>query len=254
MGSWINHLCIAENLLECWPHLDAALFTLGNLAPDSGISDETWSTFDPPKTTTHFLPPGGAEGDIRDLDFYHQYVRGLVPDDDPARYSFLLGYFTHLVCDNLDGRRLGQACRQQYASLFAHRGSEAWWDLKKDAYDCDHVYVRDHRQSLFWRVFLVTPNPPSPLPFIPEHALHHQLNYIRTFYSQPQERFLDRVYPLINAATMARFVADSTGAIMRLWRLLQEAPVPPRLTSALALLRDEEIAAYTFPLGDTSAS
>lgn len=55
MGTWISHLRIAENFLVEHPELDHTLFTIGNLAPDSGVPNEDWSQFDPPKEQTHFL-------------------------------------------------------------------------------------------------------------------------------------------------------------------------------------------------------
>ncbi len=68
MGTWIGHLRIAENLLAVLPHLDEVAFAFGSLAPDSGVPNEDWSQFDPPKEVTHFLRPGEDEGRIKDLE------------------------------------------------------------------------------------------------------------------------------------------------------------------------------------------
>ncbi len=67
MGTWICHLRIAEKLLPHFPELDKTTFAFGNLAPDSGIPNETWTEFDPPKEVTHFLQKGEGEDMIRDL-------------------------------------------------------------------------------------------------------------------------------------------------------------------------------------------
>src|SRR5688500_4628335 len=99
MGTWISHLRVAEILLDKLPYLDAAVFACGSLSPDSGIPNADWSAFDPPKEVTHFLDRGQDEGRIKDLEFYRAYLAD-VPRDNP-NYSFLLGYFLHLIYDNL---------------------------------------------------------------------------------------------------------------------------------------------------------
>jgi hypothetical protein len=54
MATWIVNLRIAEHILSKIDYLDADYFVIGNVAPDSGIPDENWETFDPPPEVTHF--------------------------------------------------------------------------------------------------------------------------------------------------------------------------------------------------------
>jgi hypothetical protein len=111
--------------------------------------------------------------------------------------------------------------------------------------------------SLFWRVFLPAPNPPAYLPFVPEAATRHQLDDIRRYYSAPtdEERAelapLDRAYPYLNATTMARYVDDTTAALLQIHAALatQAPPVGP---TALALLPTTALAPYPSPLGDSA--
>jgi hypothetical protein len=63
MGTWICHLRIAEKLLERIEGLDPHAFAIGNIAPDSGIPDENWRTFNPPKLITHFGNENETLGD-----------------------------------------------------------------------------------------------------------------------------------------------------------------------------------------------
>ena len=257
MSTWISHLRIAEQLLAALPLLDAAAFSCGNLAPDSGIPNADGSAFDPPKQVTHFLRPGEDEGRIADLAFYRDYLAGVTPSADPARYSFLLGYFFHLLSDNLWALRVGQPTKQEHAALFAERGSAAWEEIKRDWYGIDHQYVRDHPVSLFWRVFLPAPNPPGYLPFVPEATMRHQLDDIRRYYSAPtdEERAelapLDRAYPYLNAAIMSRYVDDTTVALLQIHVALA-TQAPPIGPTALALLPATALARYPSPLGDST--
>lgn len=256
MGTWIGHLRVAERLLAALPGLDEVAFTLGSLAPDSGILvDAEAYRFDPPKEVTHFLRKGEDEAHIRDLEFYRAHVATLMLESHPACYSFCLAYFFHLLCDNLWWLCVGRPHKDHYKVHLEAKGNAAWDDFKRDWYDLDHAYVRDHRESLYWRVFLPAPNPPLYLPFLHEPALHHQLDFIRTFYRQPDPaQALDRPYPYLNEATVARFVLDATEAILGVHRQLTADGAPADLTSAMAMLPAAAKAPYPAPLGDANGA
>jgi hypothetical protein len=252
VATWIGHLRIAEKLLAQLPALDEAMFTLGNLGPDSGMPNADWSQFDPPKEVSHFIREGGGEDNIHDLEFYRAYVLNKSSGANPA-YSYLLGYFFHLLSDNLWTRWVWDAARQQFAAEFAEKGNNYVWELKKDWYDLDHKYVRDNKASLFWRVLMPAPNPPAFLSFLPEHAIHHSLNHIRNFYSQPDPtHVLDRAYPYLNERTMSRYVDDAAAAVLTIHRGLAANPDPDGFASALFLLPEGSLAPYAPPLGDAS--
>jgi hypothetical protein len=135
MATWIGHLRIAEKLTNELSELDETAFTLGNLGPDSGKPNADWSQFDPPKEVSHFTDAGMGEDKIKDLEFYRRYLVNLSPTDDPARYSYLLGYFFHLLCDNLWSRRVRHTSKNQFAEQYIEQGKEFIWALKQDWYD-----------------------------------------------------------------------------------------------------------------------
>lgn len=251
MGTWMCHLRIAEALLPDFPQFDPVAFSFGNLAPDSGVPNADWSSFDPPKEVTHFLRPGEGEGRIRDLTFYYTYVAPAQHDSDMARVSFLMGYFSHLLCENLWSHRIGSASKEAYAHHFQQDTQATWNKLKRDWYDLDHRYVRDHPASLFWRVYVPAPNPPMYVPLVPTVALHQQLDYIRTFYSQSAApRNLDRTYPYLNEPTMTRFVTETARDIRFILSHTHQLPSLEDTTTALSLLDPTRLAPYDMPLGD----
>src|SRR5215467_11604035 len=246
----MSHLRIADHLLAELPELNEAAFTFGNLAPDSGVPNETWTEFDPPKEVTHFLKKGEGEESIRDMEFYRTYLEGAQARTDMARYSFFLGYFCHLVTDNLWTLRVWRPSKQYFVSVVSAKGIlGASWDFKADWYDLDHRYARDNPECLFWRVFVQAPLPPAYLPFLPETAIHHQFQHIRKFYGEPVAHSLDRMYPFLNENTMSKFVDDTAASILKLHRLLLDGDVPEKYGSAVAALPAEEIQPYVAPLG-----
>lgn len=250
MGTWISHLRIAEQLLTIIPQLDEVAFLYGNLVPDSGLPNADWSAFDPPKEVTHFLRSGEDEGRIKDLEFYRGYLSDL-DAADRERYSFAVGYFMHLLCDNLWSKWIVSASKRDYTQLLADQGREAWGIFKDDWYGLDVLYVCDHPECSFWRVLMQTPNPPAYLPFMTEAGLHHQLDHIRRFYSQPDLSWVvGRPYPYLNETTMTRFVDDATQVLTKIWTQRAQLVHLDHSPTSLVLLAPEELAPYAAPLGD----
>ncbi|MGA9349697.1 MAG: zinc dependent phospholipase C family protein [Anaerolineae bacterium] len=140
MATWIVHLRLAENLLELIEGLDAGEFAIGNIAPDSGIPDENWENFTPPPEVSHFAGPPDEAGwqDITDLEFYRRYLARSCPSDNQGRFSFLLGYFFHLVTDNLWNNHIGRPTKARFAAEF-EAAPKFVWEIKGDWYGLDHI-------------------------------------------------------------------------------------------------------------------
>lgn len=250
MGTWICHLRIAEKLLPHFPELDKVTFTFGNLAPDSGIPNETWTEFDPPKEVTHFLQKGEGEDMIRDLVYYREYLADLNPKDDIQKYSFRFGYFTHLICDILWMKYLNSTTKKAFQKLFEEDHLKAVGMIKDDWYGLDQLYNRIHPGGLFWQVIHKTPYPASYLPFIKEKALYQQYDHIRKFYGEPDpEFFIKRKYPYLNEATMSRIVGDTVTATLFIVEQLKQIEFD-HLQSTAEILPLELMRPYEMPLGD----
>ncbi len=186
MASWIVHLRLAENLLGLIPGLDAAAFAVGNVAPDSGVPDENWEHFDPPPAVTHFQIADSDSTRSTDLEFYRRHLAPLRKEPgDAERVSFLLGYFFHLVTDNLWFERIGMRTRTRFAEEF-DADSRFIWQVKRDWYGLDFAYVRSRPDSLFWTVFLGCECEDSYLDFLPAEAVGRNLDYIKAFYQRTE--------------------------------------------------------------------
>lgn len=251
MGTWISHLRIAENLLPHLPEVEEVTFTFGNLSPDSGIPNEDWTEFDPPKEVTHFLHKGEEEYAIHDLVFYQQYLAAIKPEDDIKCYSFRLGYFFHLICDIMWAKRIVAATGQQFKPLFDEDRKKAVSLVKDDWYGLDQLYVRDHPEHIFWRVIMTNPFPPSYLPFVKDNALHHQYEHIRKFYSEQEDQwFLSIPYRYLNTATMTRIVNDSIEAILFVHEKVKLCRDFNGLVSSISLLPEYLTTPYEEALGN----
>lgn len=251
MGTWISHLRIAERLLDHFPDLDEVTFTFGNLSPDSGMPNEDWTEFDPPKEVTHFLQNGKGEHAIHDLVFYEQYLANIKPEDDLQLYSFRLGYFFHLICDIMWARRIFTATKRDFKELYEMNPNKAVGIFKDDWYGLDQLYVRDHPESLFWRVIMPNSDPPSYLPFVKNEALHHQYAHIRRYYSEQEDKwFLSIPYQYLNEKTMTRLVNDSIAAILLVHEKLKSIKNFNGLKSSFQLLPESLTTPYEAPLGN----
>ena len=107
MATWIAHLRIAENILKDMNNFDSRAFILGNIGPDSGVPNEDWSNFNPPKKITHWI---NEENNIDAEEFFHKYIEKYTRENkevdircrssmDYSRYTYLLGYYVHLLTD-----------------------------------------------------------------------------------------------------------------------------------------------------------
>ncbi len=225
MATWVVHLRIAENLLKEMPWLDPAQFAIGSIAPDSGIPDEKWERFTPPAEITHFSRPGNSVWDFADLDFYRGYVLPLrfAGKSTPIRtISFRLGYFIHLVTDNLWYERVVLPIRAQFASDFERRPGFIW-EVKQDWYGLDFRYLRSHLESLFWEVFLSSEVVSPELDFLPDEALRQRVDYIRRYYqSSDDETGLKPQGPFryLAPSKMDAFVRETSQRLERLMPLI----------------------------------
>jgi hypothetical protein len=232
MATWIVHLRIAEELLARIPGLDPARFAIGNIAPDSGIPDENWEKFYPPPEVTHFQNEASPQRDLADLAFFRQYVLPLLAEPlDPQDFSFRWGYFCHLVTDNLWSQEIGRPTKARFAQQFA-ANPKFIWEVKEDWYGLDFIYVRDHPDCLFWKIFLGVGIEETGLDFLPVAALKQRIDYIKEYYQRQDDEIqalFRRPYIYLSQAEMERFV---TLAVDRLESCYQQlcgpgAVIPP---------------------------
>lgn len=208
MATWITHLRIAENLLAWLPGLEAGPFAAGNIAPDSGIPDANWEKFTPDPTVTHFTG-WSSTPQCADLDFYRCYLLPLKRQTcDVAVFSFRLGYFFHLVTDNLWQVFAYRPAKAKYSAQLA-ADPKFIEEIRQDWYGQDFIYVRNHSSCLFWKVFLAVQPDTAGLAFLPPDALRQRVEYIQSFYQRTDDEIqamVTRPMEYLSTAEMDRFV------------------------------------------------
>jgi hypothetical protein len=221
MATWIVHLRVAENLFKKINGLDHVYFLIGNLGPDLNVQKQDWETFSPPGEVTHFRTNNEDEFWSSDLEFYRKYLSDRnLPSEDPGRFSFLLGYFFHLITDNLWHQQVGAPTQVRYEKDFDD-DPDFIWEIKRDWYGLDFIYLRDNQDASFWMPFIEAKYNQNYLDFFPPETIQDKLAYIKSFYQQQDEQItalLKRDFIYLSQESMNTFIARSSARILKIYQ------------------------------------
>lgn len=221
--------------------LDRGYFAMGSLAPDCGQLNEDTGKYEPPLSTTHYMPlDASSYTRIQDLLFLRKYENLLLPGcPDRLQRSFLVGYFFHLIADKLWILDVVHPGREQLPSEL--RGdAEVALEVKRDWYGQDFIYVREHANSLFWTDFLPTEYQHDYLADLPPTMISKKLAFIRYTYQRDDEEIqpvFEREYKFFSGEDMnqalVRIVDQCAFIYRQIW--LEKVDIQD-LESAIQLL------------------
>ncbi|WP_132996006.1 hypothetical protein [Sporanaerobacter acetigenes] len=210
MATWIAHLRVAENILNMGYDFKPISFIVGNIGPDSGVPNEDCSNFNPPKSITHWMDD---ERNINAKGFYDKYLDDEKIKEDVDRYSFLKGYYVHLLTD-IEWQKLFR--RKKMEPLYRDelcKDSNFIWTIKKDWYGLDYLYLDKHKDCVFHTLFKKIKYVPDYLDYFPKGAFERQVKYIVEFYlgenNQTKENFM-----YLTEKEMDRFVENTIKVIL----------------------------------------
>ncbi|MFX1324316.1 MAG: zinc dependent phospholipase C family protein [Promethearchaeota archaeon] len=232
MATWGSHFRIAENILKKYPNLNRKLFTIGNIAPDCGLPNKDWSDFTPSKEISHFTTSEGSDFlkiktekfILNDIEFYSKYLLDFDLNAPRRDRSFHLGYFIHLVTDNLWNYFIMKPLKDEYLEEF-QKNPEFIWEVKRDWYDLDKIYITKNKDSLFWTDFLEAEYNENIFDYLPIEGVQRQLKFIKKFYQISQEEYLKiskKEFIYLEKKEMDNFIHESTEIILKILRLIQE--------------------------------
>lgn len=209
MATWIAHLRIAENILNAGFKFDKIPFVLGNIGPDAGMPNEDWSEFSPPTEVTHWKSGNTIESER----FWDKYLNDLNIEDDFDRYSFLMGYYIHLLTDNEWGEILQYKKDNPLYYEGLNRDKNFIWTIKKDWYGLDFKYLKDNPCCIFHTCFKHIKNVPDYLDYFPVKAFEIKTQYIRDYYLGENEVTKDN-FIYLTEEEMDRFVDKASSNII----------------------------------------
>ncbi|MBO4872165.1 MAG: zinc dependent phospholipase C family protein [Lachnospiraceae bacterium] len=225
MATWIMHLRIADRLLDelsesLAGRLDTEAFLIGSMAPDSGVPNADWSAYFPPKSVSHFKTKKNDES-FFDIDrFVREYFR---PESrremTPRAYSFFLGYYIHLLTDEIWTEQIFGEARIRYPEAFANDRPALINRFKEDWYDLDFLYLEEHPDFRAFRLYEAAEGFVNDLmPIFSADAFEDRRRYICGFYHSDEHGELHRTYPYLTKAEADAFVENTgrrlTGALI----------------------------------------
>jgi hypothetical protein len=214
MATWIAHIRVGENVLKSDFNLEVTPFLIGNIGPDSGVPNEDWSVFDPPKKVTHWLDENkkfDAEG------FWDKYLSEEKLKEEKGRYSFLVGYYVHLLTDIQWSKLYDEKKKETLYKQGLDMDPNFIWTIKKDWYGLDYLYLSKTPQSMFFTVFKEVKEVPDYLDYFPKGAFEKQVKYITEFYlGENQETKENFIY--LTEEEMDNFIKSATDKISGILR------------------------------------
>ncbi|MHA1915523.1 MAG: zinc dependent phospholipase C family protein [Promethearchaeota archaeon] len=245
MATWGAHFRIAENILKVYPSLNRSIFAIGSIAPDGGVPNENWTSFTPPKEISHFtisndnfLENKLDKFILNDIDFFLKYVKEINIKSLRSSDSFLLGYFTHLITDNLWNYYIMRPLKDDYLNEL-RRDPNFIWKVKTDWYDLDKIFITENKDSIFWTDFLKAEYTEDFLDFLPREGIQRQMEYIKRIYQISNEEYLKiagKEFIYLKKNEMNDFIQDSTEVILK--TLVQIILKKIKLTEKISVLDD----------------
>lgn len=190
MASWVTHLMIADKVLERFSGLDRRGFCVGNIAPDCNVENEDWTEFTPSREVTHWMSAERKKASDCDR-FFEEYIEKRRQEiKTNEEYSFLMGYYSHLITDAefqrfiRDERRVAAAWKRikQCPELLEKSSGmpENWDSVKlllnrndrmKDIYSIEAEYLQQHPESGYFTEILKLTEFPDYIDYFPKGAI-----------------------------------------------------------------------------------
>lgn len=207
MATWIAHLRIAENILKNMDDLDSIAFILGNVGPDSGVPNEDWSSFNPPKKITHWI---NEENNIDAERFFDRYLKNNLMEY--SKYSYVLGYYIHLLTDIEWSKFFNEKKKNALYNKKLKEDASFIWTIKKDWYGLDFLYLEKNPNFIFHTIFKNIDEVPDYIDYFPKGALMKQVKYITEYYLGDNEETKEN-FIYLNEEEMDKFIDDTSKKI-----------------------------------------
>jgi len=190
MATWVTHLMIADRILIHCPELDTRGFCVGNIAPDCNVESEDWSYFTPSREVTHWMSKRRKVSSDCESFFNDYFLEHTESNISIEHYSFLLGYYVHLITDAefqwyiRDDNRVKAVWRRINKNEDLHakaKGcSEDWDSVKKlismekrlsGIYTFEAEYLKENPNSGYFTEILPLEEFPDYIDYLPKGSI-----------------------------------------------------------------------------------
>ena len=216
MASWMVHLRIADKLLDRIKDLDETAFVIGNIAPDSGVPNENWTEFHPPKVVSHFKTKADDETYFDVEEFCDKYFNEeLIKTYNKKEYSFFLGYYVHLLTDIDWTNDVYCGLLKAYPKEAAQDKNKLVWTAKGDWYDIDFLYLEEHPDFRAFHIYESAVDYDNEfMDIFSKDAFENRRQYICGFYRSDNHGDLHRKYTYLTPEQSADFVDRTVQKIL----------------------------------------
>ncbi len=217
MASWMVHLRVADRLLMTWDDLDETAFVMGNIAPDSGVPNEDWSFYHPPKAVSHFKTRPEDETFFDVEAFCRRYFNeDVIKDYSLKEYSFFLGYYVHLLTDIRWTKGIYTDLIKSHPKECAEDKKKLIWTAKADWYDLDFLYLEEHPEFRAFAIYENAVNYDNEfMDLFSIDAFENRRQYICGFYRSGDHGDLHRQYRYLNKEQAEQFVLETCEEILK---------------------------------------
>jgi hypothetical protein len=210
MATWVAHFRLAEALLERGLNVDRKSFLVGNIAPDSGVLNVDKTGYEPSGQVSHWR---GESKDIHFEQFYADHLGGKIFAAE--EYAFRLGYYCHLLADQIWAETVWRPKAETplYAEPLA-KDPQFVWEIKKDWYGLDFLYLSENPQSIFYTDFVQIETVPDYIEDVfPAGAFTKRVKDTQNFYLNPSSWDLGRPYIYLNRREWDDYIARTLTAL-----------------------------------------
>lgn len=219
MPEWVTHMMVADRILEEFPQLDRHGFYVGNIAPDCNIQNEDWTSFTPPRAVTHWMQ--GERKAVSDVDaFCEEYIlkrRGQISPGE--EYSFLLGYYAHLITDAMFQEDIRDTVRvtaawerikadkdlmetlRKFEEENGFFPEENWDNAKRllpreermrEMHSLEAEYLHQHPNSGYFTDIMPLKEFPDYIDYLPQGSIAYKIPYLGSYIPEiyPEAKFI----------------------------------------------------------------
>ncbi|MBO4678635.1 MAG: hypothetical protein J5626_03110 [Lachnospiraceae bacterium] len=217
MASWMVHLRVADKLMDKLGDIDETAFVVGNIAPDSGVPNEDWSVYTPPKEVSHFKKRINGSNTF-DIDEFKErfFNEELIKNYSRREYSFFLGYYVHLLTDNEWRDRVLVPLADSHPEEAATDRNKLVWTAKGDWYDIDFRYLKEHPEFRAFSLYEKAVGFENTfMDMFSRDAFDNRRQYICGYYRSDEHGDLYRNYEYLTPEQSSEFVDETVEVISR---------------------------------------